>query len=351
MLRLRFLLCEGRYASAPVPRHDIMLTGLTGDGTDSMQTPEPDKNEPGSSERPPARSDESARQSDGDVWTVRRILTWTTEYLSQRGVESARLEAELLLAHCCRCARIRLYAAIDRPLTDAERACMRDVVRRRAAREPIAYIIGMREFYSREFRVGPAVLVPRPETETLVDKALDRIPRDRQVTVLDLGTGSGCVGITIALQRPAAEVTASDISPAALETARENTRRHKAEDRLTLIEGDLFDGVEPGMQFDMIVSNPPYVRQDELKGLQPEVRDFEPHSALVSGEDGLELIRRLIASAPDFLKDPGSLLIECDPLQTDAVRQLMQQRGFQEVRVHNDSNKQPRVVSGDWSLS
>ena len=290
----------------------------------------------------------TARQDD-DVWTVRRILTWTTDFLKQKGIESARLEAELLLAHARQCPRIRLYTDFETPLSDDERTRMRGFVQRRATREPLAYITGRREFYGRDFEVGPGVLVPRPETETLIDVCLERIPTDQPSRILEVGFGSGCIAVTLALQRPKCSVTATDISADAVRFATGNVGRHKVEARVTLLNGSLFEPVaaaDTEARFDGIVSNPPYIRNDELSDLQPEVAQYEPHSALVAGADGLDVVRQLIAGAPAMLKPHGWMILEVDPAQCSTVSRLLAEAGFQQTKVFKDLNQEDRIVQG-----
>ncbi|OYW22765.1 MAG: protein-(glutamine-N5) methyltransferase, release factor-specific [Planctomycetales bacterium 12-60-4] len=250
-----------------------------------------------------------------DVWTVRRVLEWTTGHLTKHGSDTPRLDAEILLAHARKCRRIQLYTAYDEPLSDAVRAHMKELVKRRAAREPVAYLVGFREFFSLEFRVTSDVLIPRPDTETLVMEAVTVAKTRTAPAVLDLCTGSGCVGVAIAKSVPGATVTTVDLSPAALAIAAENAAKHGVSDRVRCLEGDLFAPLPPDQRFDLIVSNPPYVRTDELAGLDADVRMYEPRLALDGGVDGLDLVRRIIADAPAWLNPGGWLMLEIDPEQ------------------------------------
>lgn len=282
-----------------------------------------------------------------DVWTVQRILQWTTTFLEEKQVESPRLEAELLLAYARGCQRIRLYTDFETPLTDDERGRMREFVKRRANREPLAYITGKREFYGRDFHVGAGVLVPRPETETLIDVCLNFLPQDSQHRVAEVGFGSGCISITLAKQRPKLTVAASDISAEAMTFARQNLALHEVEEQVQLLAGDSYQPfanakLEP---FDGIVSNPPYITNSELKQLAPEVAEHEPHTALVSGDDGLDLIRRLITQASDYLKPGGWMALELDPAQSETTAELFKAGGFENVVIHQDLSRQDRVVS------
>lgn len=288
--------------------------------------------------------------AENDVWTVQRILQWTTKFLREKGVESARLEAELLLAHARGCQRIHLYADLNAPLDDAERGRMREFVKRRSSREPLSYITGKREFYGRDFQVGAGVLIPRPETESLIDVCLEFIPADTESDVCEVGFGSGCVCTTLALQREKASLYATDVSEIALSFATKNVAAYKLEDRVTLFSGDGFEPLQghgPG-RFHGLVSNPPYICQHEMAELEPEVADHEPREALVSGEDGLDLIRRLIQTAPDILHCNAWVALELDPSQASRVSGLFTQRGFTGARVHQDLNGQDRIVSAHW---
>jgi len=287
------------------------------------------------------------QSASADVWTVRRILEWTTGFLKQKGVESPRLEAELLLAHARQCQRIRLYTDIDEELTDAQRVQMRESVQRRAKREPLAYIIGTREFYGRRFEVGPGVLIPRPETETLVDTCLERIPKDQPRTVAEVGFGSGCIAITIARQRPLCKVTATDVSARAMEIASRNVQQLEVSDRVTLLSGDVLEPLlADGAMFDGLISNPPYIRDDERESLAPEVSQHEPAEALFAGTDGLNIVRRIVAGASNILKPGAFIALELDPAQCDAVAKLLKASGFGTTAVRCDLSGNKRIVEG-----
>lgn len=282
-----------------------------------------------------------------DVWTVRRVLEWTTGHLQKHGSDTPRLDAEILLAHARNCRRIQLYTAYDEPLSDAVRAQMKDLVKRRAAREPVAYLVGHREFFSLDIRVTPDVLIPRPDTETLVMEAVTIAKPQAASAVLDLCTGSGCVAVAIAKNVAASTVTAVDISPAALTIAAENAAKHGVSDRVAFFEGDLFAPLPATERFDIIVSNPPYVRTDELAGLEADVRMYEPRLALNGGADGLDLVRSIIAAAPDWLNPGGWLMLEIDPQQFAAVDELGARTGkFVEMAKSKDLSGRWRVWRG-----
>ncbi len=284
--------------------------------------------------------------ADSD-WTVRRILRWTTDYLETRGVEAARLEAELLCAHARRCPRIRLYTDYDVPLTETERSRMREAVRRRAAREPLAYIIGEREFYGRTFHVVPGVLIPRPETETLIDLALEQIPDDRPAHLVEAGFGSGCIAVTLAVQKPQCRVTACDISAVCGDVARQNAARFGVADRIRFLHADASAALAdiPDASVDGFLSNPPYVRTDELDRLQPEVAQYEPREALVSGPDGLDLIRQLIPHAARILRPSGWIGLECDPAQCRTIQALLTEHGLAAPTIFQDFRGTDRIVT------
>ena len=248
-----------------------------------------------------------------EVWTVGRLLGWTTDWLATRGSESPRLDAEVLLAHVRGCPRIALYTAFDEPVADAHRARFRELVKRRGAGEPVAYLVGMREFFSLPMAVSPAVLVPRPETEGLVVRVIDLCRTLPEARIADVGTGSGAIAVALARHLPRATITATDTSAAALDVARANVARHGVGERVALLERDLLADV-PGT-FDVIVSNPPYVRDDEFAALPADVRLHEPRTALVAGPTGVEVIARLAAQAVDYLVEGGWLVVEVGPAE------------------------------------
>ncbi|MFO1094255.1 MAG: peptide chain release factor N(5)-glutamine methyltransferase [Planctomycetaceae bacterium] len=282
--------------------------------------------------------------ADG-TWTIRRVLEWTSGYLREKGSESPRLEAEVLLAHARGCPRIQLYTAYDEPLPDAVRARMREMVQRRAASEPVAYIVGHREFFSLDFEVTPDVLIPRPDTETLIVEVLERLKSRPNARILEIGAGSGCIAIALAVNQPDAVVTAVDISPAAIAVARRNAQRNNVADRVTFVEGDMFSPIAADAQYDVIVSNPPYVRIDEMEQLDPEVRLHEPHGALRGGEDGMDILRRIIDGAAPYLVKNGWLALECAREQAAVLQQQISGRSeFTNVRIVNDATGHPRVV-------
>ncbi|MBK8479969.1 MAG: peptide chain release factor N(5)-glutamine methyltransferase [Proteobacteria bacterium] len=283
-------------------------------------------------------------------WTVRELLSWTAERFAALSA-SARLEAELLLAHGLGVDRLQLYLDFDKPLTAAELRIYRELVRRRLAREPVAYILGAREFWSRRFAVSPAVLVPRPETELLVEEALDwlraRLATTAQPCVIDVGTGSGAIAVAVALELPAARVWAVDRARAAVTVARGNALAHGAPVRWCC--ADLLSVFAPRPTFDLVLANLPYIPSDELARLAPEVRDWEPRSALDGGGDGLDAIRALVCQLGSRLRAGGQVLLEVGAGQAREVAGLLEASGCEQVSVRRDLGGIDRIVGGSWS--
>jgi release factor glutamine methyltransferase len=260
-----------------------------------------------------------------DDWNVGRLLQWTADYLGKHGSDSPRLDAELLLAQALGCKRIELYTAFDAIPAEESRAAFRDLVRRRAEGAPVAYLVGHREFYSLSFRVTPAVLIPRPETEFLVIALLDLAKRrnEPELWICDVGTGSGIIAVSVAKYLPRARLTAIDRSDEALAVARENAAAHGVQDRIEFVRSDLFSALPADRRFHLVVSNPPYVSTAEFERLPATVRDFEPRTALVAGPQGTEVIARLIPQAADRLVGGGHLLLETSPMVHESVRALV----------------------------
>lgn len=277
-----------------------------------------------------------------EAWTVLRVLRWTAGYFRERGLDSPRLDAELLLADTLGVDRVGLYLRYDQPLTDEELAAYRRRVARRVKNEPVAYILGKAEFWSLSLKVAPAVLIPRPDTEVLVEEALVR-GGDR-ARVLDVGTGSGAIVLALASERPDWSFAALDLSQEALQIAQENARRHEMDGRISFVHGDLAH--LPEGPFDLIVANPPYVPRGELAGLMADVRDYEPVQALDGGEDGLDAYRALAAQAISRLAPGGCLLVEIGARQQNDVGRLFEEAGLVDVATRTDYAGIERVVSG-----
>jgi len=285
-------------------------------------------------------------QETNELWTFGRLLTWTTDYLRDHGSDSPRLDAEVLLAHAVGCERIALYTRFGEPAGDAAREQFRELVRRRAAGSPVAYLVGHKEFFSLDFEVGPDVLIPRPDSEFVVLEFLRVFKTAPQVSAIDIGTGSGNLAVAIAKQHAGVRFHAVDISPAALAVARRNAERHGVSDRIEFLEGDLFGPAPPGLEVDCIVSNPPYIAAGDVTQLPVGVRDFEPHLALAAGATGLEVVAAIIAAAPGRLRPGGQLILEIGAPQEFDVRRLVEQQGGYSLQptIH-DYAGHPRVVS------
>ncbi len=280
------------------------------------------------------------------TWTVLELLRWTAGHFAERGIDTPRLDAECLLAHALGTDRLQLYIGFDKPVEEAERGAFRELVRRRAGeRVPVALLTGEQEFWSLRLAVNSAVLVPRADTETLVQVALERIPDpEGEYEVLDLGTGSGAVALALASERPKARVTASDISPEALEVARANAERLGLAGRVRLVEGSLFEPVV-GECYDLVVSNPPYVAEAEATSLAPEL-GHEPPQALFGGPDGLAVLRPLVAGLSGALRPGGAWALEIGPEQAAVLEGWCREAGLGGAQVHRDLAGRPRVVSG-----
>ncbi|HME89807.1 MAG TPA: peptide chain release factor N(5)-glutamine methyltransferase [Myxococcaceae bacterium] len=278
-------------------------------------------------------------------WTVRSVLGWTTEYFNRRSIDAPRLTAEVLLAQVMRGDRVQLYIDLDRPLSRAELRECRGLIERRAAGEPTQYLTGKREFYGRPFAVDPRVFIPRPETESVVERVLQEIPKESERRILDLCTGSGCIAVTIAAERPKSPVVATELSAEACEVARANAAALGVADRVRILQGDLFAPLEPGAPFDVLVSNPPYIASGEIPALSAEVRR-EPALALDGGTDGLEVTRRLAAQACQWLRPGGFFAVEIGDQAGAPVLRLFQAAGFVRTEVGQDFAQLDRMVFG-----
>lgn len=278
--------------------------------------------------------------------TVLETIQRSTDFLAGKGVASPRLQAEWLLAHVLQIPRLQLYLQFERELTASQTALARAAVQRRGRREPLQHILGTVVFCGLELRAGPEALIPRPETELLAELALDwlrQLPPDRQ-RFLDFGTGSGCLAVALIAQCPGASAVALDISPVALQLARENAVRHEVTDRIQFGCGDGFAALPVAERFPVIVSNPPYIASGELADLEPEVRDHDPRVALDGGVDGLGFYRRLAEEAAPWLGDGGRLFLELGDGQADRVRALFEAHSWVVEGVHADYSARPRVL-------
>lgn len=278
-----------------------------------------------------------------EVWTIETILNWTRQYFGEKGVENPRLDAEVLLSHILGKDRLYLYVHFDQPLEEKELAAFRVAVKKRAARLPVAYIIGNKEFMGLDFQVTPAVLIPRPDTEILVETALKCLKVVDSPRILDIGTGSGAICVSILVKLQSAKGITVDISPEALLVAKANAERHQVDERLTFCQGDLFGPVQ-GQVFDAILSNPPYIPEADIAGLTPEVRQ-EPSQALVGGKDGLDFYRRIIHEGRNYLATGGFIAMEVGIGQARQVAAMAEGTGFFKVsEIVKDYGGIERVV-------
>lgn len=281
-----------------------------------------------------------------EPWTIARVSAWVAKDLAGRGFSSARLEAELLVAHALGLRRLDLYLRHDQPLRDAELAVVRALVERRRRHEPLAYLTGTRDFYGRSFTVDRRVLIPRPETEHLVDVVIDwyRARDPGPARLLDLCTGSGCIAVTCALECATLAVDAVDLSADALAVARANVAGHHVGERVSLHEGDLFAPLDPAAHWDAIVSNPPYIPTGEIAGLMPDVAHHEPHLALDGGRDGTVILRALLGGALARLVPGGLLALEVGHDQGPWVTEHAAAQGFIDAHMVRDLAGIPRVL-------
>lgn len=280
------------------------------------------------------------------VWTIIKILDWTKQYFADRGVENPRLDAEVLLCAVLQCERIKLYMDFERPLTGVELSQYKNYVARRGQHEPLAYILGEKEFMRNSFKVTSATLVPRPETELLVEsliKAARGLKADGDVKILDIGTGSGAIIVSLLDYLPNAKGVGVDISVDALIVAEENSRRIGVRERAGFMQSDLFNRIPADKKFDIIVSNPPYIPAADIAGLAKDVQK-EPRGALDGGADGLDFYRRIISEAMDHMTDEGILAFEVGINQAQVVAELCRKAGFKATAIRKDYADIERMV-------
>jgi release factor glutamine methyltransferase len=259
---------------------------------------------------------------------ILNLIRWTDEFFRRECLATPRLDAEVLLAETLGVDRVGLYTHFDQPLQPEELARFKKWIRRRLQHEPMAYIIGKREFWSLTFKVTPDVLIPRPETEILVAEALKVLScpeqTERNFRILEIGTGSGAISVALAKELPSASLVATDLSEKALSIAQENALRHGVRERIHFLQGDLFGPLEKGSAFELIITNPPYIAHDDFPSLSPEVRDFEPRVALDGGKDGLTFFRKVLPRVGEFLSPEGWFLAEIGAGQEQKIRQMAQ---------------------------
>jgi release factor glutamine methyltransferase len=285
-----------------------------------------------------------------EAWTVERVLGFASDDFKSRGLDTPRLDAELLLCHVLGLDRVKLILECKRPLRSDELGRYRELIKRRRAREPIAYILGGREFYGHWFHVDSRVLIPRPDTETLVDVALVRT-RDRSMfgDALDLCTGSGCVAIAFAKRRPTWRVSGTDLSEGAVQLARENALRLGAVLGVRFVAGDLSQAFGPDERFDLVTANPPYVPSADVDALEAGIRDYEPRLALDGGQDGMAVVRRIVEESRSRLRPGGVLALEVHYDQAVRVSEILQRAGFVDVERTKDYGGHERVVSARFA--
>ena len=280
------------------------------------------------------------------IWHVLELLEWTTGYFEKHHIPNPRLDAEVLLGHLLQKSRLQLYLHFDMPVFQDDLTVFRELIKKRIARTPISYLTNRKEFMSLDFYVDERVLIPRPETEFIVETILKTKGGTPQ-RLLEIGTGSGVIAIAIAINMPEYEIIATDISKDALGVAEKNRDAHDCTDRITLLHGDLFEPIKTlhSSQFNWIVSNPPYVMSGEHDTLSPDIRDYEPHIALFAGEDGLSIIRRLITEAPNYLHPEGKLIFEIGDKQAEQVKELLEEQpAYQNYQFIKDYAGIERVV-------
>jgi len=295
------------------------------------------------------RSKQNDLQTDEASWTILKLLSWTSDYFASHGIEHSRADAEILLAYTLGLQRIDLYVQYDKPLTPHELARFRGIIQRRIRREPVAYITGEKEFWSLGLKVTPDVLIPRPETEFLVETALAVLSEDTGAgarKILELGTGSGAAILALATERPGDILYASDQSGKALSIARENADRHGISKRIFFFCGDWFTPLNREADgFNLIISNPPYIRQGDIPNLQPEIFRFEPHAALDGGPSGIDSLTFIITAAPSYLLPNGHLLLEIGHDQRILLEKVIEKTGcYREAAFLKDYSGHDRVL-------
>ncbi len=278
--------------------------------------------------------------------TILEGIQLTTEYLEKKGIDSARTNAELMLAHILKCKRLDLYLQFDKPLKDDEVSLYREYLKRRSQFEPLQYILGTVEFYGLEFIINRSVLIPRQETEILIETIINKFSRDLPISILDIGTGSGNIPISLAKNLPLAKIISIDISAKAIELAKENALQNKVEDKIEFINTGI-EEFNPEVKFDLIVSNPPYVSKEEYKNLQPEIVNYEPIEAVSDNSNGFYFYELITGKANQMLNRPGNLLFELGSGQSSEVKEIMEKEGFKNIMITKDYLNIERVICGE----
>jgi release factor glutamine methyltransferase len=291
-------------------------------------------------------------QTEQQIWTVGKLLNWTADYFKTKSLDEPLLSAQILLANVLSCPKVGLYLQFEREVAENEKTEFRNLVKRAVEGEPIAYLTGHKEFFSIDFMVNSSVLIPRPETELLVQWVIRKIRSgtngaSHSHRILDIGTGSGC--IPVALAKNISElmtILAVDISDSALALAEENSKRSSASNRIVFRKSDLFEQIDSSEEFDFIVSNPPYITEEDYHKLPRHIKDFEPQTALRGGSDGLDVIRRLCAEAGKYLKEGGYLVLEIGYNQSQEVKTLLSSSGYVNIEFEKDDGDIPRIAIG-----
>ena len=284
-----------------------------------------------------------------DVWTISSLLNWTVNYFKSKNIQSARLDAEVLLSHVLRQERIYLYVHFDEPMEQNELSKFREYVKKRAQHVPIAYIIGEREFMGLPFKVTKDTLIPRPDTEILVENVLNNVDKDKEIEMVDIGTGSGAIILSLLVNLPKVQGKTVDISSKAIEVAKENAVNLQVNDRCEFFVGDLFAPLD-GSKFDVIVSNPPYIPKKDIATLEADVKEYEPVSALTDGGDGLSYYRRLLSEGKAYIKENGFIALEIGIYQSNDVKQIAMDNGWKNIKIIKDYAGIDRVVLA-WNVN
>ena len=280
--------------------------------------------------------------------TVLESINLSTQYLNQKGIESPRTNAELLLADILNCKRLDLYLSFERPLSEDEVQKYREHIKRRGNFEPLQYVIGKVEFYGLELKVNPSVLIPRPETELMVENILNQFPKEEKLIILDIGSGSGNIAIALAVNLPSSKIVSTDVSEEALLVAKENSERHKVSERIKFVKHNILkNDVSSFPMFDIVVSNPPYVSKESYSTLQKEIKNFEPAIAVTDEDDGYTFYREISAKASVKLKENGKLFFEVAHGQSEEVVEIMTKNNFKNIEIIKDYQNIDRVIFGE----
>jgi release factor glutamine methyltransferase len=287
--------------------------------------------------------------STAQTWTILSLINWATEYLREKNFENPRLNVELLLSHSLQCSRVQLYTSFEKPLSKDELANFKQLFQRRLQHEPLQYIIGETEFFGLKFLVDKRVLIPRPETEILVEEVINHcktFSQNETINILDIGTGSGNIPVTLAKHISNANIFSIDISNDALELAKENAKRNEVENKIEFLIDDIFilQSKIKNLKFDIIVSNPPYISIEEFETLQPEIKNYEPIIATTDNADGLSFYKRISELGKELLKVNGMVAVEIAYNQSELVKSIFAKANFKNITSRKDYNGIERVM-------